>query len=154
MLELYKPNLEDLWFKEKMLNDDLTMSYNRAYGGTITFPREKWAGWYDRWIINHENRRLYRYIKKEDTFLGEIAYHYDEVKKMYLADVIIYAPFRRQGYGKIALALLCEEAKKNGVRELYDQLADDNPAIDMFLKYGFEEVERIDKSSILIRKML
>ena len=50
MVELYKPPLEDLWFKETMLNDEKTMSYNNAYGGTIPFPREKWTSWYDRWM--------------------------------------------------------------------------------------------------------
>ena len=48
MLELYEPHIEDLWFKEKMLGDRETMSYNHAYGGTIPFPKEKWAGWYDK----------------------------------------------------------------------------------------------------------
>lgn len=42
MVELYKPRIEDLWFREKMLSDDQTMSYNHAYGGTISFPKEKW----------------------------------------------------------------------------------------------------------------
>lgn len=26
MLELYEPNIEDLWFKEKMMSDEQTMS--------------------------------------------------------------------------------------------------------------------------------
>ena len=38
MLELYKPLVDDLWFKEKMMGDEQTMSYNHAYGGTIPFP--------------------------------------------------------------------------------------------------------------------
>ena len=41
MIELYKPNLEELWFKEKMMNDEDTMSYNHAYGGTIPFPTQE-----------------------------------------------------------------------------------------------------------------
>ena len=43
MLELYVPNIEDLWFKEKIMSDEQTMSYNHAYGGTISFPKEDWA---------------------------------------------------------------------------------------------------------------
>ena len=31
MLELYKPHIEDLWFKEKMMSDEQTMAYNHAY---------------------------------------------------------------------------------------------------------------------------
>ncbi len=29
MLELYEPHIEDLWFKEKMMSDEQTMSYKR-----------------------------------------------------------------------------------------------------------------------------
>ena len=39
MLHLYKPELEDLWFREKLLSDPDTMSYNNKWGGTIDFPQ-------------------------------------------------------------------------------------------------------------------
>ena len=38
MITCYIPKIEDLWFKETMLADPDTMSYNRAWGGTISFP--------------------------------------------------------------------------------------------------------------------
>lgn len=151
MIEFYKPAIEDLWFKEKMLGDEHTMSYNNAYGGTIPFPKEKWTNWHDRWIVHHENKRFYRYIKEDDTFLGEVAYHLDEERQIYLADVIVYAPYRRKGYGHKALELLCETAKSNGIEELFDDIAIDNPSIEMFFECGFEEVSRT-KESILMRK--
>ena len=50
MLELYKPALRDLWFREQFMSDEATMAYNRAWGGTIPFPEEKWPGWYERWL--------------------------------------------------------------------------------------------------------
>ena len=37
MLTLYEPKYEDLWFRQMMLEDEDTMSYNHAYGGTIPF---------------------------------------------------------------------------------------------------------------------
>ena len=77
MLELYEPYIKDLWFKEKMMGDEQTMAYNHAYGGTIPFPKEHWADWYDRWIANHNGKRFYRYIKNDCTFVGEVAYHFD-----------------------------------------------------------------------------
>ena len=107
MLELYKPHIEDLWFKEKMMSDEQTMAYNHAYGGTIPFPKEYWADWHDRWIINHNNKRFYRYIKENGTFIGEVAYHFDGERQIYIADVIIYAPYRGKGYGRNGLLLLC-----------------------------------------------
>ena len=59
MLELITPTLEDLWFRESLMADEETMSYNHAWGGTIPFPKEDWADWYDYWIVNHENMRYY-----------------------------------------------------------------------------------------------
>ncbi|MBR2950852.1 MAG: GNAT family N-acetyltransferase [Lachnospiraceae bacterium] len=153
MITFYKPEMEDLWFKETMLGDEQTMSYNHAYGGTIPFPREKWAGWYDRWLVNHENRRFYRYIKENDTFLGEAAYHFDDEKQNYLADVIIYAPYRGKGYGRRALEMLCEAAKENGLDVIYDEIAVDNPLVSLFLNCGFEEVQRTE-GTVLVKKKL
>ena len=153
MVELYKPRIEDLWFREKMLSDEQTMSYNHAYGGTISFPKEKWERWYNRWILEPENKQFYRYIKENDDFLGEVAYHYDEERRIYIADVIIYAPYRRKGYGRQALLLLCETARSNGVSVLFDDIAIDNSSITLFLKCGFVEVVRTNEY-VLVRKEL
>ena len=153
MIELYKPKLEDLCFKQAMLADEATMSYNHAWGGVIPFPQEKWTGWYDRWILRHESTRFYRYIKEYDTFIGEVAYHFDEEKQIYLADVIVYAPCRGKGYGRMALDLLCEAARERGVRSLYDEIALDNPSVEMFLKCGFREVARTEET-VLVKKEL
>jgi len=153
MIELYKPQMEDLWFREKMLSDDQTMSYNHAYGGTISFPKEKWERWYRRWVLAHEGKRFYSYIKENDTFLGEVAYHFDEERQMHIADVIIYAPYRGKGYGRQALLLLCETARSNGVSALYDDIAIDNSSITLFLKCGFVEVVRTSEY-VLVKKEL
>ena len=99
-IEFYKPKIEDLWFKETMLADENTMSYNHACGGTVPFPKGKWAAWYDRWLENHDGKRFYRYIRVNDTFVGETAYRFDEDRQIYIADVIIHAPNRGNGYGK------------------------------------------------------
>lgn len=153
MIELYEPQIEDLWFREKMLSDDQTMSYNHAYGGTISFPKERWEHWHRRWILEPENKRFYRYIRENDTFLGEVAYHFDEERQMHIADVIIYAPYRGKGYGRQALLLLCETARSDGVSALYDDIAIDNSSITLFLKCGFVEVVRTSEY-VLVKKEL
>lgn len=149
MIELVIPKLEDLWFREKLLADEETMSYNHAWGGTISFSEEKWQNWYDRWVINHENKRYYRYLKDEKGFVGEIAYHYDPEYDGYVADVIIFSQFRGRGYGSQGLKLLCEAAKENGIKVLYDDIAIDNTAISLFKKQGFFEVNRTYEKIIL-----
>lgn len=152
-MELYKPKLEELYFREMMLNDIQTMSYNKAYGGTIEFPKEKWQKWYDRWIINHENKRFYRYIKINGTFIGNVAYRFDEERSIYIIEIIIYAPYRGKGYGHKALLLLCDIAKANGISELYDDIVVDNPAISLFINCGFEKIKKTDEY-IFVKKKL
>ena len=153
MIELYEPCIEDLWFKEKMIGDEKTMSYNHAYGGTLPFPKERWADWHARWIINHDHERFYRYIAEDDTFVGEVAYHFDGERQIYIADVIIYAPYRGKGYGRKGLILLCETARENGIKELYDDIAIDNSSVELFLKCGFVEVLRTSEY-VLVKKEL
>lgn len=154
LITLYLPSLEDLWFRQEMMADLETMSYNHAWGRTIPFPKEKWCDWYDFWIANHENKRYYRYLKDHTgRFIGEIAYHYDNGRNLYFADVIIYAPHRGKGYGGIGLDLLCSAAKQNGVKILYDDIAIDNPGITMFLNRGFVEEYRTDEI-IMLKKEL
>ena len=100
MLTLYEPKYEDLWFRQMMLADEDTMSYNHAWGGTIPFGEDKWRSWYDCWIADPDGKRYYRYLKNEDgQFVGEIAYHYDADMQQEIANVMIYAKYRRRGYG-------------------------------------------------------
>ena len=85
--------------------------------------------------------------------MGEAAYHYDPDMDLYLADVIISAKSRRQGFGKAGLLLLCEAAKNENIPELYDNIAIDNPGINLFLQCGFHEEYRT-KEIIMLKKQL
>ena len=153
-VSLYKPHIEDLWFREAMLADPETMRYNEPWGGTIPFPREAWAEWYDGWVARPD-RCFYRYIAtgRSRLFVGEAAWHYDGERDMYLADVLVFAKNRRQGYGTAGLELLCAAARKAGIPELYDDIAAGSPGITMFLRCGFSEESRTGES-ILLKKLL
>ena len=153
MIEQYKPELKDLWFRKQMLEDEETMSYNKAWGGTIPFPEEGRKDWYDCWIANAGNRRFYRYLRDNNQFIGEIAYHYDAEIEGYIANVIIYSEFRGKGYGGQALDMLCSSAKQNGIDVLYDDIAIDNPAIKLFLNHGFSEIGRTEDKIILKKEL-
>ena len=37
-----KPKLKELWFRQKFMSDEDTMSYNHVWGGTIPFPESDW----------------------------------------------------------------------------------------------------------------
>ena len=150
----YKPHLEDLWFRQAMMADPETMSYNNSWGGTIPFPRENWEEWYDYWVINPKDR-FYRYITTGESrsFVGEAAYHYDNDLNIYLADIIISARSRRHGYGKAGLEMLCEVAQKEKIPELYDNIAINNPGINLFLQCGFQEEYRTE-DIVMVKKQL
>lgn len=153
-LRLYKPKLEDLWFKSKMLADKDTMSYNNRFGGTIEFNEEDWKDWYDYWIVECNNERYYRYLVDDNNnFIGEIAYHLDYDTKFYIGDIIVYAKYRGKGFGKQGLQLLLDEAKNNGLKEIYDDIAIDNSAIKLFKKFGFYEIYRTN-DIIMLKKEL
>ena len=153
-LALYRPELDELSWRENWLNDPETMSYNHAYGGTIAFPRERWADWYAQWI-GDEGTRYYRYLRLGDSgeFVGNVSYHYDEEFGEYMCEVLVSAQYRGRGFGRQGLALLCEAARANGVTRLLDNIAIDNPAVTMFLRGGFRERGRTNEF-ILVEKDL
>ena len=155
MLKVVKPELEDLWFRESMMADIETMSYNDAWGGTIPFPKEDWEEWYTLWVRNSGQERYYRYLKDDanKVFVGEISYHFDKLRNIYLCDVIIKAEFRRQGFGTQGIQLLCEAAKANGVEALYDNIAADNPSAHLFLKNGFS-IEFQNDEILMVKTVL
>ena len=154
MLTIYEPKYEDLWFRQRVMADEETMSYNHAWGGTIPWPKAKWGDWYDRWVANPKDGRLYRYVKNNSgDFVGEIAYHYDADMQGFTANVIIFSKYRGRGYGGQALELLCAEAGANGITVLYDDMAVGNPALALFLRHGFTEEARTAEK-ILLKKAL
>ncbi len=155
MLKAYKPNFEDLWFREKLMADKDTMSYNNAWGGTILFPKERWKKWHQTWVNSSNLKYFYRYIQdvKNDNYIGEIAYHFDESKCIYICSVIILAQYRNKGFGTQAINLICALAKQNGVVTLYDNIAADNPSFKLFLKNGFE-IDYQNEKIIMVKKNL
>ena len=155
MLQLYKPELKDLNYRQALLADKDTMSYNEKWGGAITFPQENWKSWYKQWILSDERQYYYRYLFAESLqrFVGEIAYHYDATEQAYIANIIIESKYRNAGYGKKGLLFLIEAAKANGIPKLCDTIAIDNPSIALFLKTGFSELWR-NENCIMVELVL
>lgn len=151
----HRPGLEELGFRQALLADPATMAYNHAYGGTIDFPRERWADWYVRWVENQTGERFYRYLRREASGepVGEAAYHYDGEFGEYVCDVLVSAQCRGRGFGRQGLELLCAAAKENGVARLVDNIAVDNPSVELFRRCGFRERLRTEEY-ILMEKTL
>lgn len=155
MIELYRPMIDELGFRESLMADEKTMSYNHAWGGTIPFPEAEWEKWYQRWLESSAFQRYYRYLYDTDSknFVGEVAYHYDEERKIHICDVIVLAKYRNHGFGSTGIRLLCDAAKENGISILYDDIAADNPSYQLFLNNGFE-IDYQDDTVIMVKKIL
>lgn len=148
---LKKPTFDELTFRQALLSDEETMAYNHAYGGTISFTKDRWKKWYERWILSNTNDYFYRYIFDSELkeFVGEVAYHKDVDSGRYICDVIVMAKYRNRGYGKKGLVLLLNAAKQNGINDLYDEILIDNPSLDLFLNVGFTIQDTNDEFNIV-----
>ena len=150
MLTLYIPELKDYWYEKKLNEDPDTMSYNAGYDvsyqgyhydtGTIDFPEENWQKTYDK--RKNENR-FFAYLKDERTneFVGYVNYQFDTSKKQYDCGILIEATKRSKGYSKEGLKLLCEKAKNNGIKELYDSFEKNRYHTEVFEDIGFKVVK-------------
>lgn len=151
-LSLYIPILEDYWYEEKLESDPETMSYNKGYDvsyygyhydtGCIDFPKEKWEETYNKRI---KENKFFAYIKDDDLneFIGYCNYQYNKTDNRYECGVLVEAKYRGKGYSKESLKLLCDEARKNGIKELYDNFEKDreNNTLKIFESVGFKVVK-------------
>ena len=148
---LHIPSIEDYWYEQKVQSDPLSMSYNAGYDvsydgyhyntGCIDFPEDRWAETYNRRI---DENRYFAYIKDNNIneFIGYVNYHYNKNDNRYECGIVIESKYRGKGYSKIALQLLCNTAKNNGVKELYDNFEIDRTnTLNLFKSVGFEVIE-------------
>ena len=168
-IKLYIPKIEDYWYEEKLQSDPETMSYNAGYNvsyygyhydtGCIDFPKERWKDMYDKRI---DENIYFAYIKDNDIneYIGYVNYHYNNNR--YECSILLSHEYRGKGYSKTALKLLCDTAKSNGVKELYDSFEiDRDNTLDLFKSVGFEVVseqtwKKFDKKvrGVLVKKIL
>lgn len=151
-IELYVPKLDDYWYEEKIENDPLTMSYNAGFNvsyygyhydtGCIDFPKGKWKEKYDK---RKKENMFFAYIKDKDLneFVGYVNYQLNKEENRYYCGILIEYKYRGIGYSKKALELLCNEAKKNNIKELYDNFEiDREKSLNLFKSFGFKVIEK------------
>ena len=154
MLIAVKPIYSQLEFRQMLLSDSETMSYNEQWGGIIDFSASRWDMWYKKWIEEESTDRLYRLLfdGDSDRFVGEIAF-YRENDKIQL-HVLIYAPYRRCGYGREGLELLCNLALKNGHTRVFDTVAKNNIGAQALLRLKGFRREGAEEKGIVFSKVL
>jgi RimJ/RimL family protein N-acetyltransferase len=120
-LALHVPEPGELAFRQKLLSDPATMSYNKGYElgfagyhndtGCIDFPEEVWAAWYARWV-NAGPERFYAYLRQRETgeFLGEVSLHQTEGPGVYEMGIVLHSAQRGKGYSKEGIRLLLDYA--------------------------------------------
>lgn len=151
-LSLYVPKIEDYYYEQKIQSDPLSMNYNAGYDvsyygyhydtGCIDFPKEKWKDIYNK----RKHKDIYfAYIKNNNLkeFIGYVNYHYNKSDNRYYCGILIEAKYRGKGYSKKSLELLCDAARENGIKELYDNFEIDRKnTLKLFKAVGFEVVEK------------
>lgn len=151
-LSLYIPKLEDYWYEEKLQNDPDTMNYNAGYDvsyygyhydtGCIDFPKSKWEETFNK---RRCGNKFFAYILDNDLneFIGYCNYHYNKDSGNYECGLVIESIYRGKGYSKEALKLLCETAKNNGIKELYDDFeVDRGNTLKIFESVGFKVIKK------------
>lgn len=152
-LELYAPRREDLWFRQALLADPATMSYNKGYElgfpeyhndtGCIDFPEAVWDGWYARWV-NREPERFYAYLRETESgsFLGEANLYQTAGPDVYEMGIVLHSAQRGKGYAKPGLALLLAQAfERMGAKEVTNRFERSRTAaLRAHLEAGFRIV--------------
>lgn len=91
--------------------------------------------------IDTPNTYFYNIINDNDIKIGTLIYGTRQAKEAYIYDILIFNDFQNQGYGKKALQLLEEEAKKLGFERIGLHVFGNNPiARHLYEKQGFEIV--------------
>ncbi len=154
-VELIVPKLEDLWFRQRLMADPDTMSYNANWDvdyagyhretGCIDFPEEQWASWYAHWI-GQEPERFYAYIRRmsDGAWIGEVNFHHTPEKDWYDMGIVLYAPYRGRGYAVPALKLLLDHAFRvcgvNRIHNDFEVARNEVAAWKTHLAAGFQDV--------------
>lgn len=154
-LYLHIPEWEELWYRQRLMQDPDTMRYNRGYTldiegydsetGCIAFPESAWRDWY-QYFIGQEPRRFYAYVVRalDGMFIGEVNVHKSGADPWYEMGVVIEARHRGHGYGGKALELLLEYAfgvlKAEAVHNSFEE--EREAAVRAHLSAGFTEYRR------------
>ena len=128
---------------------DYNAGYDVSYYGyhydteCIDFSKEKWVETFNK----RKNENIYfAYIQDPniDEFVGYVNYQYNENDDRYECGILIDSKHRGMGYSKDALKLLCDEARKNEIKELYDNFeVDRGNTLNIFKQVGFDVVKEI-----------
>ena len=88
---------------------------------------------------------FFAYLKEniKNEFVGYVNYQYNEKDNRYECGIVIEASKRGKGYAKEGLKLLCNYAKEQGLKSLYDNFEIDREStLKVFESIGFKVIEK------------
>lgn len=154
-LILHVPEVPELWYREKLLSDPDTMSYNKGYNlssdsyhndtGCIDFPKNQWKQWYD-YFVKNSPQRYYAYVKRieDGCFIGEVNLHKSNSGDWYDMGIVLESRYRGKGFSIEALRLLLNEAfdglSAKAVRNDFELTRE--TALKLHLDVGFQIVRK------------
>ena len=161
-LNLHVPSFEELEYRQKILSQEDTMSYNKEYNlgienynnetGCIDFSKKYWKNWYTKWISESVDR-YYAYIVNSNTgdFIGEICFYYEKQNNLYRIGIVIESKYRGNGYCSKALIKLADKAFNDfDIKKLRNVIPLEREyAIKGHKRAGFKEVGIKENQSIL-----
>lgn len=151
-IKLYIPQKNELDFAKNILSDPATMAYNKGYDlafpgydketGCISHDDTYWEKWYDLYFSNPEEY-FYAYIYDQDlkVFVGDVNFHPSKLNH-HSRDIgiVIKDEFRGQGYGKLGLKLLINEAFSfDSIKSLHNNFEKERAAaLKIHVDLGFK----------------
>lgn len=145
VIEFYTPTVDELGFRQRLIADPATMSYNAPWTedgtGCIRQSDEQIQSWYLNYYL--PTGMFYAYILVESVPVGEVAISPDSVDaRKGMVSIIIDARYRNLGYGGQALRQLCNLAFTSlGYDTLIDAVTVDRNVDRFFAVQGFERVD-------------
>lgn len=161
-LYLHIPSFEELSYRQEILSQPDTMSYNRGYElgfanydnetGCIDFRNELWSDWYSRWISN-EPERFYAYLTniKSNNYIGEVSFRYDKNSNSHCIGIVVESKHRGKGYCSEGLIKLAEKAFADlNIDKLRNEIPiERKSAIAGHKEAGFKEIGIVEGNCIL-----
>ena len=80
----------------------------------------------------------YLFNTQLQEFVWYVNYHYNKTTHCYECGIVIEAKHRNKGYAKVGLKLLCNYAKSQGIKELYDDFEKERSCLHLFEDLGFQ----------------
>lgn len=163
---LYIPEVSELGYRQKIMADPATMSYNKGYDlsfdgydpdtGCIAFEKEEWSNWHSHWI-HAEPERFYAYVRRvsDSALIGEVCLHHHGNDDFHEMGIVIEDRYRGSGYGEMALRLLLhhafDEMHVNAVHNSFER--ERTAAYRLHIRCGFRDVSQdINMREVLITK--